>query len=670
MVRSLAVIVITFVNLGVAAPEFEYCNNFLMNYSFLTGNDRGMAQNLDDNLSWMAGQGYTHLRFFGIFPNGVHCFPSPTLNANGWPGSAYHEQVLPLLLQKAEQHGIVVNFDGWEIIAESNYDTTVLGVNFISEEELATVVQEVLSYGCGLISEEQFGSTYLQAIQSVTATMGAIHETTAALWYQSGQATSIADAQLASVFCFYPRELSEADSIIAAGQGYDIPATLGGVHTFLESAKYFDVPVSLAVGTFGTMETENWKNVLIFSQWLHHLQRVSIEDSNHDFLISPSFNFGSYVGDELTAINAEVLDQRPVANLVLDIRAVHQDSFIPTWFASRVNLSAIVNTFTVKGFRVVTTVDSVLPDATAYYLLLTGGSDETTVAPLPEYVLPLLADTIPWFIQPVLGIPDHTDAEDWLPLRDHFGLPPMETQTAANAIPEIVTYNGFTTRWGGIALYLTPALELIPASTIDDGIASVVLTGEVSEQEIALLIQNGNSWLINTNVFHHEASYVLSHMLDGALNRPTGADVVITEDMGLVFAEYDTDIDIDIPWNEETHVRKYDSQGNITVDILTDLDGTLSATMARGELYVLRREMAGCCVGITGNVDADEGERVDIGDLTALVAYLYIPPNPESVCMQEGNIDGDTGGLVDIGDLTALIAYLYIPPNPAPAPCQ
>jgi hypothetical protein len=77
-----------------------------------------------------------------------------------------------------------------------------------------------------------------------------------------------------------------------------------------------------------------------------------------------------------------------------------------------------------------------------------------------------------------------------------------------------------------------------------------------------------------------------------------------------------------------------------------------------------------CCVGMTGNVDGDLGELIDIGDLTALIAYLYIPPNPDPVCAQEANIDGDGEGLVDIGDLTALIAYLYIPPNPAPAGCQ
>jgi hypothetical protein len=78
----------------------------------------------------------------------------------------------------------------------------------------------------------------------------------------------------------------------------------------------------------------------------------------------------------------------------------------------------------------------------------------------------------------------------------------------------------------------------------------------------------------------------------------------------------------------------------------------------------------GCCVGSTGNVDGDEADLVDVGDLTALIAYLYIPPNPEPSCFEEANIDGDTGGLVDVGDLTALIAFLYIPPNPPTAPCQ
>jgi hypothetical protein len=77
-----------------------------------------------------------------------------------------------------------------------------------------------------------------------------------------------------------------------------------------------------------------------------------------------------------------------------------------------------------------------------------------------------------------------------------------------------------------------------------------------------------------------------------------------------------------------------------------------------------------CCVGGSGNVDGDPGELIDIGDLTAIISYLYIPPNTEPECLAEANIDGDLEGLVDIGDLTAMISYLYIPPNLPPAACQ
>jgi hypothetical protein len=77
-----------------------------------------------------------------------------------------------------------------------------------------------------------------------------------------------------------------------------------------------------------------------------------------------------------------------------------------------------------------------------------------------------------------------------------------------------------------------------------------------------------------------------------------------------------------------------------------------------------------CCSELTGNVDGDEQSVVDIGDLTALISYLYIPPNVAPVCMSEANVDGDPEATVDIGDLTALIAYLYIPPNIEPAECK
>jgi len=73
-------------------------------------------------------------------------------------------------------------------------------------------------------------------------------------------------------------------------------------------------------------------------------------------------------------------------------------------------------------------------------------------------------------------------------------------------------------------------------------------------------------------------------------------------------------------------------------------------------------------VGSTGNVDGDPTDGVDLGDLTALIDYLFISFTPPA-CLAEANVDGDPTGGVDLGDLTALIDYLFITFTP-PAPCQ
>jgi hypothetical protein len=77
--------------------------------------------------------------------------------------------------------------------------------------------------------------------------------------------------------------------------------------------------------------------------------------------------------------------------------------------------------------------------------------------------------------------------------------------------------------------------------------------------------------------------------------------------------------------------------------------------------------MVACCVGLTGNVDNDPAELIDLGDLTALIDYLFISFTPPA-CMEEANVDGDPGGFIDLGDLTALIDYLFISFTP-PAAC-
>jgi hypothetical protein len=64
-----------------------------------------------------------------------------------------------------------------------------------------------------------------------------------------------------------------------------------------------------------------------------------------------------------------------------------------------------------------------------------------------------------------------------------------------------------------------------------------------------------------------------------------------------------------------------------------------------------------CCIGISGNVDCDLANGVDISDLSALIDNLYISFTP-LCCPKEANTDGQPG--TDIADLSALIDYLYI----------
>jgi hypothetical protein len=66
-----------------------------------------------------------------------------------------------------------------------------------------------------------------------------------------------------------------------------------------------------------------------------------------------------------------------------------------------------------------------------------------------------------------------------------------------------------------------------------------------------------------------------------------------------------------------------------------------------------------CCMGITGNVDCDPANGIDISDLAAMIDYLYISFTP-LCCPDEANTDGDAVGGIDISDLAALIDYLYI----------
>ncbi len=656
-VLTIAFAVIIFAASAASAQQFEFCNNFLQNLSFVTGTDRGRTQNLEDNFTWMQQQGYSHLRFFGIFANRYYSFPSTTLQANGYPTNSFFTTILEPLVQAADGHGITVNFDGWEVIAEANYDTAAAGVSYITSQELGAVVQDVLSLGVNLISEEQFGGSDIQTIQATTSQAGATHETTAGLWWQYDYANLIADEQLGNAFSFYPYDQAEVDSVISIGsQSY--PANLGLLHVIMESAKRYGIPTSIAVGSFGTFESHNWKNVMLFTQIVHTPDRFSVEESDTYMLIwNPGFNFMDYVGNEVVSYADRAVGDRPIANLIVDLSALYSGSYYPTWYALMLNASAVVNTSAPMGFDVVASVDSVIDDADAYFVLLAGGSDNTNVSELPDYVMPLLDGSKPVFIQPTYGVPDDNDAASWIPLREYFGLPSGDTQSMPDAIPATVQYDGKAVPWGGIWLYLTPIIERLPVSQIDTSAAKVALSADVSSDDVALIMQRGNKFLINSNLIHLGAAYILSDLVGGPINSPALADIVITEDKALIFAEHDTGIDIDLPWNCQTHLIRRDDYGNVVSDNDTLLAGNYAAALSQGEFVVLFKNIAFVCG------DAGGDGSINIADAVYLINYIFKGgPAPEPLDAGDANCDGD----VNVADAVYLINYIF---KGGPEPC-
>ncbi|UCC43805.1 MAG: PKD domain-containing protein [Candidatus Zixiibacteriota bacterium] len=77
---------------------------------------------------------------------------------------------------------------------------------------------------------------------------------------------------------------------------------------------------------------------------------------------------------------------------------------------------------------------------------------------------------------------------------------------------------------------------------------------------------------------------------------------------------------------------------------------------------------ATCCRGSAGNVNNDTSDITDIGDLTALIDFLFISFSPPR-CAPEANCDGDPLGVIDVGDLTRLIDFLFVSQEPLP-PCS
>ncbi|MFH1686655.1 MAG: FG-GAP-like repeat-containing protein [bacterium] len=118
---------------------------------------------------------------------------------------------------------------------------------------------------------------------------------------------------------------------------------------------------------------------------------------------------------------------------------------------------------------------------------------------------------------------------------------------------------------------------------------------------------------------------------------------------------------------------EYSTAGDVMQLALGDVSGDGALNLAcvtfgsDGIVYVFNSMYeASCCVGFTGNIDADPGDEINIADLVYLVNYMF-NGGPVPACWDEVDIDGNGAG-PDIADLVYLVNYMFNS-GPLPADC-
>ena len=66
-----------------------------------------------------------------------------------------------------------------------------------------------------------------------------------------------------------------------------------------------------------------------------------------------------------------------------------------------------------------------------------------------------------------------------------------------------------------------------------------------------------------------------------------------------------------------------------------------------------------CCIGMTGNVNMDPEDEVNLSDLTVLTNHLFVTFE-DLPCEEEANTDGSPDGVINLSDLTRLANFLFV----------
>jgi outer membrane protein assembly factor BamB len=291
-------------------------------------------------------------------------------------------------------------------------------------------------------------------------------------------------------------------------------------------------------------------------------------------------------------------------------------------------------------------------------------------------------------------------------LAEMNGVPPLDVVAITGGQMVVLDGNDGTELWSyGIGTSSARSCEVLDAN--DDGIPDVAIG--VSGASGTLMIIDGSTHDILWTVSPFSAiyEYGLSHGLcnaDKAADLIAAADNVVYafdgqtgtelwsypagDDINVVLAaDINGDLQDDVLFGADDRIVRfvdgltgelffeYSTVGDVMGMAVGDVsgDGALNASCVTfgsdGVAYTFQSLYdASCCIGMTGNIDGDELQEINITDLIFLVTYMF-QKGPAPTCMLEADIDGDHATQPNITDLIALVMYMF-QNGPLPSDCE
>ena len=300
---------------------------------------------------------------------------------------------------------------------------------------------------------------------------------------------------------------------------------------------------------------------------------------------------GFVLDDEAPGLREEILglrkargakEAKPVADLVL---APSKDpAYTFTEF-----IGGAMSALSANGYDVRVTFETLLDKADLYYVI--GRDDWLENLPFFKKITALMDSKLSKFYGPVILHPTGRVKESgpWADIRAHFKIPMTETGWIGD-IPAFVKEKGRDTAWGGGSIPAGAGMTFIRAKEVQDAGGDVLLSGLSNTQTVALILRNGNHFLVNGAPLPREADYILSKLAGGALREPAPVAVSAGRKVTAAYALDDARLILRLPMPEPPpHWREiiYGRDGRRGVD--KTIPGTLliKEDLLAGELLVL-----------------------------------------------------------------------------------